>query len=337
MITKLIGYRRLLWQCTMSGFDPITDAVMKEDETVNAAFLQELIASQEEMSKLETAASRLGPEQASALWCLGIMMVASTPSVREAALSRAEDNPFDAALVAICSADAELARSATYFLRCYLHKEDIRFQDLQAISRMVDAVTIRWLEKPSMREYLCDLIQQISNVQREEVPLHAAMKLFSVVTDIKQMHVMIGAIGELAAAGSRAAGVAESKALPFLHAVHERLQFTVSDVLRKELCWMLSNLACDGLWAEWMVDVGIHRSLIYMDSARVNAENVGALINLIELVKRPSNKDILRSDIMLTFVLMAHKGRFVQEAMIALTALGSNQFAEPVQISSTSP
>ena len=100
---------------------------------------------------------------------------------------------------------------------------------------------------------------------------------------------------------------------------------------------MLSNLACDGLWAEWMVDVRIHRSLVYMDSARVNAENVGALVNLVELVKRPSNREILRSDIMLTFVLMAHKGRFVQEAAIALTALGSNQFAEPVQISSTSP
>ena len=321
----------------MSAFDRITDAVMREEETVNAAFLQELVASQEAMMKLETAASRLGTDQAAALWCLGIMLVASTPAVREAALSRAEDNPFDAALVAICSPDADLARSAAYFLQCYLHKEGIRIQDLQAISRMVDAVTVRWLDNPVMRENLCDLIHQISKVQRDEVPLHAAMKLFSAVTDIKQLHVLISAIGELAAAGSRAAGVAESKALPFLRAVHERLQFTVSDVLRKEICWMLSNLACDGLWAEWMVDVGIHRSLIYMDSARVNAENVGALVNLVELVKRPSNREILRSDIMLTFVLMAHKGRFVQEAVIALTALGSNQFAEPVQISSTSP
>ena len=287
----------------------------------NAAFLHNLIENQEEMSKLTTAASRLGTEQSSALWCLGIMMVATTPAVALAAQDRAQDNPLDAALVALCSSDADLARSAAYFLTCYMYKEGIRVQDVQAISRMVDAVTTRWLEVPSVREHLCCLIQKIGNLQQSEVPLHAAMQLFAAVTDTKQMRLLFGVIGELAAAGTRAAGVAESKALPFLRAVHERLQLTVSDVLRKELCWMLGNLACDGLWAEWMVEAGVQRALVYMDSARVNAENVGALVNLVSEVKRLSNKEILRSDIMLTYVLMAHTGRFAQEAARAITLL----------------
>jgi hypothetical protein len=320
-----------------TSYDHITDAVMGEATPEKAGFLQELIENQLEMSSLETAASRAGIAQSSALWAIGIMMVSDTESVRDAAFDRARDNPLDAALVAICGYSVDLAKSAAYFLTGFIAHKAVRPQDVQTISRMVDAVIARWLEVSVMREYLCSLIQQISTVQREEVPLHAAMKLFTAVTDTKQMHILIRAIGELAMAGTRAAGVAESKALPFLRSVHERLQFTVADELRKEICWMLSNLACDGPWAEWMVDVGIHRSLVYMDSARVNAENVGALVNLVDFVKRPSNKEVLRSDIMLTFVLMAHKGRFVQEAMIALTALGSNQFAEPVQISSTSP
>ena len=84
---------------------------------------------------------------------------------------------------------------------------------------------------------------------------------------------------------------------------------------------MLGNLACDGLWAEWMVTLGIHRSLVYMDYARVNAENVGALVNLVSEVKHLSNKEILRSDIMLTYVMMAHTGRFAQEAARAIALL----------------
>ncbi len=323
------GYAR----CTMAtSYDHITDAVMNEAVSVNAAFLQEFITNQLEMSSLETAASRVGPAQSSALWCFAIMMVSDAESVRNAAFDRARDNPLDAALVALCSSDAELVKSAAYFLTCYMHKEGIRPQDIHTISRMVDSVTMRWLEMPVMREHLCSLIQQIGKIQVEEVPLHAAMQLCTVVTDTKQIRLLIGVIGELAMTGTRAAGVAESKAIPFLTAVHERLQFTVSDALRKELCWMLGNLACDGLWAEWIVSLGIQRALIYMDSERVNAENVGTLVNLVSEVKRRSNKEILRSDIMLSYVLMAHKGRFAQEAAIALA-----QFAEPVQISSTSP
>ena len=315
-----------------TSYDHITDAVMEEATPEKAGFLQDLIENQLEMSSLETAASRIGPSQSSALWALAIMMVSDTESVRNVAFDRARDNPLDAALVAICGPAVDLAKSAAYFLTGFIAYKGVRAQDIQTISRMVDAVAARWSEVPVMREYLCSLIQQIGKVHVEEVPLHAAMKLFTVVTDSKQLRLLIGAIGELSITGTRAAGVAESKAVPFLTAVHERLQFTVSDVLRKELCWMLSNLACDGIWAEWMIELELQRALIYMDSARVNAENVGALVNLVSEVKRLSNKEILRSDIMLTYVLMAHTGRFAQEAAIALT-----QLADPVQISSTSP
>jgi hypothetical protein len=315
---------RLLHKClyTMAtSYDHITDAVMEETVPEKAGFLQELIENQLEMSSLETAASRAGIAQSSALWALGIMMLSDAESVRNAAFDRARDNPLDAALVAICSPNVDLAKSAAYFLTGFIGNKTVQAQDIQTISRMVDAVAARWSDVPSVREHLCCLIQKIGNVQQSEVPLHAAMQLFAAVTDSKQMRGIVAAIGELSVAGTRAAGVAESKAIPFLMAVQERMQFTVSDVLRKDLCWMLGNLACDGLWAEWMVSLGIHRSLVYMDSARVNAENVGALVNLVSEVKHLSNKEILRSDIMLTYVMMAHTGRFAQEAARAIALL----------------
>lgn len=309
--------------CTMAtSYDHITDAVMGEAAPEKAGFLQELIENQLEMSSLETAASRAGIAQSSALWALGIMMVSDVESVRDAAFDRARDNPLDAALVAICGPTVDLAKSAAYFLTGFIVHKAVKEPDVQAIGRMVDAVSGRWLETRPVREQLIDLVHTFSQKYPVHIPLHAAMQLFCHAETPTQLNRMAIAVGEVSVKSSRAAGVAESRANPFLAAVEKQLRLCDSVTTRKNICWMLSNLACDTPWADWIVDADIHRALIYVDPATVADENIMALSNIVDGVKSQVNMETLQGTLMLRYVLYAHTGgRFTEAAAGALCTM----------------
>jgi hypothetical protein len=289
---------------TITFCNQVNNAVL--DESANAGFLYELITNNEEMSALAVAASRRSEDevQSAALWALGIMMVADSTAIRQAAYEVARDNPLAAACEALAGDNVDLATSAAYFMCGF-----VRHGTIEELTSMATALRLhagRWLDKKAVFEHLRDVMYRFGMEKPQVAPLSVALAVFNAAPH--ECLQMVKAINNIAAETSQAAVTQRIEAMVFLEKAADRLRYTRHPLYVKELCWAVSNLACDGLWADWIHESPMYRALLYMQPEHSKQENLMALANVVISASLEAQLR-MRDDRLLRAVLQSYRGR----------------------------
>jgi hypothetical protein len=291
---------------TIAFCDQVNNAVL--DESANAGFLYELITNNEEMSSLAVAASRHSDEQlqSAALWALGIMMVADSATIQQAAYDVARDNPLSAACAALAGDNGELASSAVYFMAGF-----VRHGTPEEMTSMGTALRLyagRWLDKKAVFEHLRDAMYRFGMEKPLAAPLPVALALFVAAPHESDCLLLARAISNIAADTSQAVVTQKVEALAFLGKAAGLLRNSRSVVFAKDLCWAVSNLACDGLWADWIHESPMYRALLYTMPEQSKQENLIALANVVTSASLEAQL-LMRADQLLQAVLQSYRGR----------------------------
>lgn len=289
---------------TIAFCTQVNNAVL--DEAANAGFLYDLITNDEEMSALAVAASRQSEPslQSAALWALGILMVADSRAIRAAAYDVARDNPLAAACEALAGDNVDLATSAAYFMGGFVrHGTD---GELTSMSTGLRQHANRWLDKKAVFEMLQDVMYRFGMEKPKCAPLSVAFAVYNAAPH--ECMLMAKAIGNIAAETSQAVTTQRIEAMLFLEKAADRLRYARHSLYAKELCWAVSNLACDGLWADWIHESPMYRALLYMHPEHTQQENLLALANVVVSASLEVQLQ-MRDDALLRAVLQTYKGR----------------------------
>jgi hypothetical protein len=284
--------------------DNISNMMMAEEG--NMEFLLEIVRSQEQMTGLASAASRMDDAvlQSSALWALGIMMAADSAEIKGAAYEVARDNPLDAACAALSGDDAEMAKCAAYFL--HIMTSHATEYELSSICSALRSYAAGWFDKAAVYQNLHDAVYRLGMHKPTAAPLSVAMAIFNAAQPGFNRISMAKAIGNIAAESSQAIAISRNEAMTFLSAAAKALQGSNSNLFAKELCWAISNLACDGDWADWIYESPMYRCMLYRDPETAYSENVVALANIVESSR---NHQHMCEDAVLRAVLKTYAGR----------------------------
>jgi hypothetical protein len=291
---------------TIAFCNQVNNAVL--DESANAGFLYGLITNDEEMSALAVAASRQSEDelQSAALWALGIMMVADSAAIRQAAYEVARDNPLAAACEVLGSDNADLAASAAYFMAGF-----VRHGSVEELTSMANGLRLHaglWCDKKAVFEHLRDAMYRFGMEKPVCAPLSVALALFNAAPHESDCLYMAKAINNIAAKTSQAALTQRIEAMVFLEKAADRLRYTRHSLYAKELCWAVSNLACDGLWSDWIHESPMYRALLYMQPEHSKQENLMALANVVISASFEAQVR-MRDDRLLRAVLQSYRGR----------------------------
>jgi len=308
---------------TTAFCNQVNNAVL--DETANAGFLYELITNNEEMSALAVAASRHShleedELQSAALWALGIMMVADSAATRQAAYEVARDNPLAAACEALAGDNADLASSAAYFMAGF-----VRHGTSEELTSMANGLRLyagRWCDKKAVFEHLRDAMYRFGMEKPTQAPLPVALALFNAAPYESDCLLLAKAIGNIAANTSQAVVTQKVEAMVFLEKAADRLRFTRTPLFAKELCWAVSNLACDGLWADWIHESPMYRALLYSYPDHSKQENLIALANVVISASLEAQLQ-MRNDRLLRSILQSYRGRPNLEVAQAVALLAA--------------
>ncbi len=292
---------------TTAFCNQVNNAVL--DEGANAGFLYGLITNDEEMSALAVAASchsEEGELQSAALWALGIMMVADSAVIQQAAYDVARDNPLSAACAALAGDNADLAASAAYFMAGFVSHSSP--EELVSMGTALRAYAGRWGDKKAVFEHLREAMYRFGMEKPVQAPLPVALALFVAAPHESDCCRLAMAIGNIAAETSQATVTQRVEAMAFLEKAAAMLHNSRGGVFAKELCWAVSNLACDGLWADWIHESPLYRALLYTMPETAKNENLMALANMVVSASLDSQL-LMRADRLLIAALQSYRGR----------------------------
>jgi hypothetical protein len=232
--------------------------------------------------------------------------VADSATIQQAAYDVARDNPLSAACAALAGDNAELASSAAYFMAGF-----VRHGTPEEMASMGTALRLyagRWLDKKAVFEHLRDAVYRFGMEKPLAAPLPVALALFVAAPHESDCLLLARAISNIAADTSQAVVTQKVEALAFLEKAAGLLRNSRSVVFAKDLCWAVSNLACDGLWADWIHESPVYRALLYMMPEQSKQENLIALANVVTSASLEAQL-LMRADQLLQAVLQSYRGR----------------------------